>query len=239
MPQTSELVHTSPAAIILPNESGPVISVARRIRSESMTRTNRSLGAIDIKLGSTALSDEPPLHQELREAVDATLPASAEEERIIRFRLVTNAKVISASRKRSPGLPNYNLHTDFWVNKKRPVVTFERRDFGRKAITIDGVATRATSGVLRAPNAHEFTANLFSRTSPEQQMIGHATALFGADGQLIRGPVGDSELLALGGKTVETTMPTGVWYELHPDTAHEMPPELEDGRIIVSIDRAA
>lgn len=238
MANSAELMHFSPAAVVLPNDVGPIIDVAHSIRNAHMTRSDKRLGAIDITTGGIESPDETAEKKALREAVDACLPTEPAQERIIRLRLITDAAKVVAWRLSNPGIPNNVLHTDFRRDKKPFVTVFRRRNWPRTALVIDGDATIVTSGTLEATVAEEFTANgLDYNLSAEQQMANHAPALYGADGQLIRGPVDSNSQFALTGDHETVMMPSEQWYELSPTTAHEIPPYLAYGRMIISVDR--
>jgi hypothetical protein len=173
---------------------------------------------------------------ELRELVESAFQVSSEEIGM-RLLVTTNEVARHAYRADSPGHPINTWHTDFRMRKTTRGGELYVPQKSRQVLIVDGEGTDVLSGEVRTRGAKEFIAP-YAATDFEYRMESSKSALLGADGQIIRGPMSRSMLSPhrLAGDFERNVMPIEVWCELPPLTLHQSPAEQTKGRAVLNID---
>jgi hypothetical protein len=158
------------------------------------------------------------------------------EKCAIRLGVVTNAEALRESMVGSTD-PITTFHTDYRV-KEQPDKSrrLHRAPYSRMVAILDGLGSDYMYGTVRTNRARRFVASPAAGKKWEHEMAQQKTALIGEDGQLIRGPLKSGFRHMLRGDFEIGNLPEGVWNEVDPDLLHRMPPDLEDGRVVLDVD---
>ena len=233
-PVFQEFAHFSPPATELDAPTAEVEEIAHEVADYLLQQYYKHAFA-HVTIPSRKQEYERSEITDLRNAVTTALPDLGTNYGI-RLRVVGNAVRAKKERKLKPGLPNYNLHTDFDVVNTLGDIKIEPKKHGRIAIIFNGDGTKTLNGTFSAQSSQRFEPQPASRATPEQQMTALSPLLTGSAGQFIRGPI--DRINGLDTSQAEwRTLPAGRWHQLDPATAHELPEELHSGRIVINVDK--
>lgn len=233
-PRLRPVVHESPEANLFDNiPTQPIAGQVERI-TKILTWLSSRRPSAEVCLQPGMFNHEMQEVIDLQELIADRLALKAGSFGL-RLLVTTNQDLHTKERQKYREQPIYNVHTDFRTKSTWRGRELKLSDNARIAAVFGGEGTVITSGRVEADGL-EFVAPKSGGANYETLMSIHKSALFGADGQIVRGPASKNKSYAFTGDFEHTTMPDGVFFELSPRTLHQPPEFLGQGRSVLNID---